>query len=446
MKRRVHKYKEFLNEGKELHKYLPTYEDCIELCSRIDSPFYETKVVLDGYNVSLFNYRLAQYSDFTTPLSNRPDVDGFEMRGLTFVFNKDGSVYRRFLLLEKFFNLNQTANSMYSVVKDYKIEFVNIKEDGSIASFIQLPNGKILGKSKMSFESGQAHGINNIFKSNEDVNKFITWCMNEDITPIMEYVAPFNRIVLPYAKEELILLRLRDNKTGDHLNIKDYLDKIGSIKIAPFIDDFKSLDVLVETSSKEEGKEGYVITARDKEGRNFFYKIKTPWYQALHGVLTNDLYRENTIIKYIIEDRIDDVLGQVPEDDKETHNRINRIIGLVKKFLYEKADKVQDLYDVFMKSDSVKQFALKYKNHPEFAFVMKLDKINRMKTLTDEEIIKHYGSIEKFEQTLASLDKYEQVKKYIETVTKRLEMARVWLKKLDPTIKFQDYAGDPDEN
>lgn len=139
-------------------------------------------------------------------------------------------------------------------------------------------------------------------------------------------------------------------------------------------------------------------------------------------------------------------MGQVPEDDKETHNRINRIIGLVKKFLYEKAEKVQDLYDVFMASDSVKQFALKYKNHPEFAFVMNLDKINRMKTLTDEEIIKHYGSVEKFEQTLASLDKYEQVKKYIETVTKRLEMARVWLKKLDPTIKFQDYAGDPDEN
>jgi hypothetical protein len=39
-----------------------------------------------------------------------------------------------------------------------------------------------------------------------------------------------NRIVLRYLQEELILLRMRDNKTGEYLD--DYLDKIGSIKVA----------------------------------------------------------------------------------------------------------------------------------------------------------------------------------------------------------------------
>jgi hypothetical protein len=80
------------------------------------------------------------------------------MRGITYVFNTDGS-FNRHILLDKFFNLNQVASSVYSVVKDFKIKSIYNKEDGSVASFVKLPNGKVLGKSKMSFESDQAVGI-----------------------------------------------------------------------------------------------------------------------------------------------------------------------------------------------------------------------------------------------------------------------------------------------
>ena len=123
---------------------LPSYQEAVLLCNYPNSPFYETKTEVDGFPISTFNYRLAQSSDFSTPKSR-------EMRGITYVFNKDGSLFNRFILLEKFFNLNQVSSSMYHVVKNYKIKFVNRKEDGSIASFIQLPNGKIIGKTKMGF-------------------------------------------------------------------------------------------------------------------------------------------------------------------------------------------------------------------------------------------------------------------------------------------------------
>jgi hypothetical protein len=53
------------------------------------------------------------------------------MRGICFIFNTDGSLFKRFLLLEKFFNLNQVPESMYSIVKDYKIKAISNKEDGS---------------------------------------------------------------------------------------------------------------------------------------------------------------------------------------------------------------------------------------------------------------------------------------------------------------------------
>jgi T4 RnlA family RNA ligase len=220
------RYTQFIKESKDSQHYLPTYEDCVEMCTKEESAFYESKFVLDGYAVSVFNYRLAQYKDFVTPLENRPEVKAYEMRGLTFVFNKDGSLFKRFLLLEKFFNLNQVPESMYSIVKNYKIKFVNNKEDGSIASYIQLPNDKILGKSKMGFDNEQANGINRIYRTRTDVKQFVDWCIDNNITAIFEYVSPANRIVLRYLEEDLILLRMRDNSTGKHLNIKDYLDKI----------------------------------------------------------------------------------------------------------------------------------------------------------------------------------------------------------------------------
>jgi len=89
---------------------LPTYEESILLTNYPDSPFYESKSIVEGYNVSVFNYRLSNWSDF-----NKPNAK--ELRGLTFVFNKDGSVYNRYVLLEKFFNLNQVPDTMYSIVK-----------------------------------------------------------------------------------------------------------------------------------------------------------------------------------------------------------------------------------------------------------------------------------------------------------------------------------------
>ena len=126
------------------------------MCNTIESPFYETKIEIDKYKVSIFNYRLAQHNDFLQPLKDNSDKDALELRGITFIFNDDGSLFKRYILLEKFFNLNQVSTSMYSIVKNYKIKNINNKEDGSLVTFIKLPNGKVLGKTKMSFDNDQS--------------------------------------------------------------------------------------------------------------------------------------------------------------------------------------------------------------------------------------------------------------------------------------------------
>jgi T4 RnlA family RNA ligase len=427
--------------------YLPSYEDCLEMCSKEDSPFYESKMQLDGFNISVFNYRLAQYKDFVTPLPNKPQVKAYEMRGLTFIFNNDGSLYKRYILLEKFFNLNQVPESMYSIVKNYKIKFVNEKEDGSIASFIKLPNGKIYGKSKMSFENDQAIGITNIYKSNKDVNGFVNWCMNNDITPIFEYVAPHNRIVLRYSKEELILLRLRDNKTGKHIDIKDHLDKLGSIKIAPFKDDFKDLDSLIELTATEIDKEGYVIQAEDENGKDFFFKLKTPWYCERHGLLTEDLYKENIIIGYILDDKIDDILGQIPEEEVEARERILKIVDIIKRSISKKIHSIDELYKKFVEMGKNKRdFALKYRRDKDFPFVMELSKLDDLKSLPREEILTKYDSYERYESTINRLDKYELIKQWLKDRTKRLQMARDFIREEDPKFEFRNKIENEDDN
>ena len=411
---KIFNYTEFLKESNDNTKhYLPTYEDCVEMCSKEESAFYESKFVLDGYPVSVFNYRLAQYKDFVTPLEKRSEVKAYEMRGLTFVFNKDRSLFKRFLLLEKFFNLNQVPESMYYIVKNYKIKFVNNKEDGSIASYIKLPNGKVLGKSKMGFDNEQSNGINRIYKSRTDVKEFVDWCLENDITAIFEYVSPANRIVLRYLDEDLILLRMRNNSTGKHLDLKDYLDKIGTIRIAPFEDDSKDLDSLVEVIATQVDKEGVIVQTEDEYGKDFFFKLKTPWYCERHGLLTNDLYREHIIVGYILDDKIDDILGQIPEDEKEAHSRINKIISIIKRSIDEKIEEINKSYQVFLDMDSNrKDYALKYyKKEPNFAYVM---------------------------QMAGGADPYELAKDWVRDQNSRLMKSRDWLKQKDSSLFFQE--------
>lgn len=439
---KVLRYLDFVNEGKtiDLGGYkLPTYDQAVEMSSGEDSPFYESKLVEDGYNISIFNYRLAQYKDFVTPMAGRDDLKGYEMRGLTFVFNEDGSLYNRFLLLEKFFNLNQVPESMYSIVKNYKIKYVNNKEDGSIASFIKLPNGTVLGKSKMSFESDQALGITKIYKTNADIKKLVDWALDNDIVAIFEYVAPHNRIVLRYPKEELILLRLRDNKTGKHIDLKDHLDKIGSVKIAPFEDEYNDLDHLMEVVAKQEEKEGVIVQAEDVNGNDFFFKLKTPWYVALHGLLTDDIYKENIIIGYILDDKIDDILGQIPETEVEAHDRIEKIIKIIKDSINEKVQEINKLYDVYLEMGSNdKNFALKYRKDSNFGYVMIFARCNKLKKLSKEEILEIYDSYSDYEKAISRGDIYELVKDYIGKQTSKLEMARNWLEKKDSSLFFKD--------
>ena len=277
-----------------------TYETAVEITKKSEA-FYESIVYVDGYKVSLFNYMFAGYSDFA-------EHDAYELRGLCYVFDENGQ-YKKFQALNKFFNINENQSTMYAVVKDKKIVNVGEKCDGSMITFIELPNGKIVPKTKMSFSNEQCDLAKEIYNDKLEIREFVQWCIANEYTSIFELVSPHNKIVLDYSETELILLQVRD-KQGRYVPLSVLSNVIGLINITKQLPPVP-LEELIEKQETEEDCEGWVVEFEDGQ----MIKMKTKWYFENHKLLTDDLTREDFIIEKTLEETIDDVLSQVKSED-----------------------------------------------------------------------------------------------------------------------------------
>jgi T4 RnlA family RNA ligase len=401
-------------------KYLPTYNEAVNLVKMENSPFYEMVNIIDGYKISVFNYRLATTDNFK--------IDGsIEMRGLTFVFDLDGSLYKRYLLIHKFFNLNQTEYTQYDIVKNLTIKNVYNKEDGSLATFIKLPNGKVIGKTKMGFDNDQSISINEIYRNDTSIKKLVDYLLDNNLIPIFEYVAPDNKIVLNYFKKNLILLKVRNNDNGEYIDL-DSLGKITSnISIAEM--ENHSLDNIIKLAKVLEDKEGWVVEFTN----GLFIKIKTEWYLKLHMLLTEDVQRENKLIEYILDEKIDDVLSQIPLNDLFTRKKIENISKIVLDEVNILKNKIDYAYSEYLKMNiSFKDYAINNKKgNNMFSFVALRVKNEKLKSLSLKEINEYYNSYEDYVKILKNTESYNISKDYIRKITSRLIESRKWLEKLE---------------
>jgi T4 RnlA family RNA ligase len=358
---------------------IPSYEKCLEICQSTNNTiFYEQKYVIDGFQVSVFNYRLATFVDFST-------WNGFELRGLTFVFNLDGSLYKSYPLLEKFFNLNENESTLFETVKDLKIKSVREKADGSIINFIKLPNGKILAKSKTSFESDQAKIAQELFESNKNINSSVKHFLENDVTPIFELISPRNRIVVNYNSTELILIGLR-NQSGEYIDL-------GGSNLTTCQTYNYNLNEMLELRTKLENTEGWIVEFES----GIKIKIKTEWYINLHHILTDYSKREDYLIEMILEEKLDDIISNI-EVGSEAYQFIKNIEKITNKKFRNIQMECVNLISTHNGSD--KDFAVENLKKTYFPLAVK--------------ILKGY-------------DKVEVVKDWIKRKTYRLNEARKWL-------------------
>lgn len=390
---------------------LPTREEAKAITENSEA-FYVTETRVEGYNVELYDYRLASISDFV-------DNNAFELRGLCFVETETG-VWERNILMNKFFNVNQTIGWMYEDVKDKKVVRVQDKLDGSIISFVKFPNGTVRAKSKMSFTSDQALMAQGIYDINKPIRSLVETAMNDGYVPIFELVSPDNQIVLEYDNTDLVLLQMRKISDGSYASkelMKSYL-KLWDLKGSQeyWLLDERSdaymdpLEWLLNEKPTKEGIEGWIVTFEDGQ----MAKIKTDWYIQLHGLIGPDAFRENLLVQTILEGNIDDVISQLAEGAKK-----ERVIELSEKVQHDFNHKVVEYkklrgeyFNVF--TEDRKKFALQYSPggktpHYLFGFVMK----NLHGKLQDVEKIAEGVAKDYILKRCSSLS---DAKKYIESI------------------------------
>ena len=283
-------------------------------------------IVADKGDYTVVNYAVSMTDTFD--MTGPDDLGGAirrECRGL--IFDKEGNLISR--PFHKFFNVNERPETQSSEIDISAPHTIMEKMDGSMIRPVPL-NG--------SFRLGTKMGVTDIAEDaekllNEERIQFIEIMIADNKTPIFEYVAPDNQIVLPYETADLVLLAIRDNLNGEYIPFNRHVP----------------LNVVPVYGSVNESLSDYIVKARERENREgdiirfadgHMIKIKNDWYVRIHK--TKDLIRsDRNIADIIVNEQLDDVLPLLDAADLETvrayerrfdaalNNVLGRLEGLV---------------------------------------------------------------------------------------------------------------------
>lgn len=294
---------------------IPTLQEC-EFIVKNNKAFKRKEETIEGKIVIQFSYMLAKSTDFSNPVKGY-NINAEFLRGITFVEQEDSS-FNSYLMLPKFFNINEIESNLYHNIVYKGIRTVQEKLDGSLITFIPLGD-TVLPKTKFSFFNDQTTLASNIYYSDENLRIFIDTCFKLKHYPLFELTSPNNRIVLSYNKTELRLLQVLD-EDGKLLDIYDtYFDYFNISRAERY--DMYALDELIHKSHTDENVEGWVVQFDD----GHIIKIKTADYFRKHRLITGDIHVEHKIIEMTLNETIDDTLSQLPEDAVELRNFVNNI-------------------------------------------------------------------------------------------------------------------------
>jgi RNA ligase len=139
--------------------------------------------------------------------------------------------------------------------------------------------------------------------------------MHRDVTPIFEYIAPTNKIVIEYAEPRLVLLAMRKNVEGVY-----------------FLSNSSPFEIVPQYGSVEGGLGEYITRAREMQGREgdiirfadgHMLKIKTDEYVRIHK--TKDIVRvDRNIVELVVNEQLDDVLPLLDTADLERVRTVER--------------------------------------------------------------------------------------------------------------------------
>jgi RNA ligase len=329
-----------------LQRQRKIYDDLMKLVEAGESFYYVDQVLDitdDGYPVStsvlaqvtyrIFLYRLASYQQWLHP-------SALHARGITYELDANGEPFALVSWpFEKFFNLHENPMTMDLDLSN-PLE-IQMKEDGSLISTVASANGLWL-KSKGSLFSEQAMDAMAWLHKDENTHLY-KWLRRQVFTccrtVMMEWTAPHNRIVVPYEKPGLTILAMRDDETGEYVDIYEAGYDVSEYLVRNFVDEIDDVDAFVESIADREGIEGFVI--RLESGQRV--KIKTEWYKKLHHI-KDSINSPRRLFENVVYDTIDDVRANF-YDDPHALAMIDEMVDRVIPVYNHMVDTVERFYE-----------------------------------------------------------------------------------------------------
>jgi RNA ligase len=358
--------------------------------------FYCKELEINNCKVYIYNYLIQDYEAFKAESHL-----GQELRGLTFVKDSANTNIKTFLSIPKFFNINEISENQEQRLSNLSIKKISEKLDGSLIQPI-LIQGEIFMKTKQSFENPQAQMAQKLIESNCDLKFFILDLFDQDFQPLFELVSPDNKIVLDYKETELKLIAVRD-LNGHFIDI-DKFDY--PLKAQTFDQQTKSLQELIEDCQTKEDLEGYVVKFIDSScpTNERLVKLKSLWYLERHR-LVSDADRISEVFKFILNDKLDDILSTVSEMKREELLKVQHKVAV---YVSKTCNEIQEIL-IKVKDRDRKSIAQDYISHPYFSIIMSCVKKMICDLESIEETLKEY--------LLKKYNKEQKVKEFIEEIS-----------------------------
>ncbi len=249
---------------------------------------------------TVINYLVAMPDTFK--MEGPDDVMGAirrECRGL--IFGETGQIMSR--PYHKFFNVNEKEETQAHRLDLTRAHAVMDKLDGSMIRPIWM-GGVVRLATKM--------GVTDIAMEAERLIDDVRYDWLEDMmidgfTPIFEYVAPTNKIVVEYAEPKLILTGVRETVSGEYRSLRQWDAPFELVRTDSDVHDF---DAYLAFKRGETNREGDIIRFAD----GHMVKVKNDWYVQIHK--TKDIVRvDRNIVELVLNETIDDTRAMLDPSD-----------------------------------------------------------------------------------------------------------------------------------
>lgn len=247
-----------------------------------------------------------------------------ECRGL--IFDTEGNIMSR--PYHKFFNVNEKEETQTHMLDMTRAHVVMDKLDGSMIRPVRM-HGMVRLATKM--------GVTDIAMEAEKLldpgqYDWLDDMMVDGFTPIFEYVAPTNKIVVEYAEAKLILTAVRETVSGEYRSLRQW---DAPFEIVSTANSIHNLDAYLSVARGETSREGDIIRFAD----GHMVKVKNDWYVQIHK--TKDIVAvDRNIIELVLNETIDDTRAMLDPSDlarvdaveaafwQAFHNALGRLEGL----------------------------------------------------------------------------------------------------------------------